>query len=74
MKVKHTHLYFHGHLPAVLHPGQMNLTYGRRCKRTLLKRLQLVPPVGPQVAVQGFLQSDRQRLLKLLTFNIRDKD
>lgn len=34
-----THLYFHGHLPAILHPRQVNLADGRCSKRTLLKRL-----------------------------------
>lgn len=52
------YLYFHGHLPAILHPRQVNLTDGRRCKWTLLKRFQLVSPVGTQVAVQRFLQTD----------------
>lgn len=57
---KHTfaaYLYFHGHLPAVLHPRQVNLADGRRRKRTLLEGLQLVPPVRTQVAVQRFLQT-----------------
>lgn len=40
------YLYFHGHLPAVLHPRQVNLADGCRSKRTLLKRFQLVSPVG----------------------------
>lgn len=57
----HPDLYFHGHLPAVLHPRQVNLADGRRCKRTLLERLQLVSPVRTQVAVQSLLQVDKSK-------------
>lgn len=52
------YLYFHGHLPAIFHLRQVNLADGRSCKRTVLKRLQLVPPVRTEVAVQCFLQTD----------------
>lgn len=55
------YLYFHGHLPAILHPRQVNLADGRCCKRTLLKRLQLVSPVGTQITVQRFLQTDTNK-------------
>lgn len=62
-----THLYFHGHLPAVLHPRQVNLADGRRSKRTLLKRLQLVSPVATQVTVESFLHTDTQTEFQLKT-------
>lgn len=57
-------LYFHGHLPAVLHLGQVNLAYRGCCKWTFLKRLQLVSPVRTQVAVQCFLQMQRSHIFQ----------
>lgn len=45
------HLYFHGHLSAVLHPRQVNLTDGRCREWTLLKGFQLVSPAWTQVTV-----------------------
>lgn len=55
------YLDLHGHLTATLHAGQVHLPYGGRCKGPLFKVLQLVPPVGAQVAVEGFLERGQGR-------------
>lgn len=41
----------------------MHLTDGRRCKRLLLKVLQLVSPVRAEVAADGFLRREERKCL-----------
>lgn len=60
------YLYFHGHFSAILQPRQVNLADGRRCERTLLKRIQLVSPVGTQITVQCFLQIHTRQFFNLI--------
>lgn len=52
------YLDLHGHLPPVLHPGQVHLPDGGGCEGPLLEVLQLVPPVGAQVTVESFLEGE----------------
>lgn len=55
------YLDLHGHLTAILHAGQVHLPYGGSCKGPLFKVLQLVPPMGAQVIVEGFLERGQER-------------
>lgn len=69
MCVFSVYLDFHGHFSAVLQPGQVNLPDGGCCEGTLLKQIQLVSPVGTQIAVQCFLQIHTKRFCFLIYIN-----
>lgn len=66
------YLDLHGHFSAVLQPGQVDLPDGRCCEGTLLKQVQLVPPVGTQITVQRFLQIHTKWFVSVLISFIQD--